>query len=301
MIFLVNLILSLTIFSLFTYHDKAYGQALQIGKVTIQKTEDTIIFSSRTFVLRHKLSALSLNYAYVLTTPYVSYRGYDGIVNPGMSNGLIALPNRGLRSEDFPKFTFFNERKSCIGILTGSAGGSGGSSQALTIFDTLTAQHFQVGTVDMQDPEWISKDGHPVAFIEKSAIWYLGGHALSLGYEPRISQCYTIKDGKLKVSTELEKELCRKKYVEILFTPEEMNILRDDDIFNLNRDLAVKLLDKIYYGLKLGKHNELKDFMDKINPKYAEETKLMFKKVEVISKLNNWLLQLKRNLFHVVN
>ena len=33
--------------------------------------------------------------------------------------------------------------------------------------------------------------------------------------------------------------------------------------------------------------------------KYAEEMKLMFKKVQVISKLNNWLLQLKRNLFHV--
>lgn len=256
---------------------------IKIGTATIRQDTNsiTLIHGNRTNMLERSDSCL--DYTYIITTPFIKYDGCNGV--PRLKDedgikykckGLSPIPwDRSIRKSDFVLFPLFDKKPTCLGILTGMAGCSGGSSQNLTFLDTASNRHLELATQDMNDPVWIMGKGHPIGF-KTFNYNYVAGHALSLGLKPRLKMIYSLVDGAFVPDETLKMAEIKQCYSNISFTAQEKNELGKTDWMEMDREVAEKLLDAIQYGTILGKQDEVNSLLAIVTPELRKEIKESF-------------------------
>jgi hypothetical protein len=241
------------------------GGYVEIGNVGIRVTEDEISIRTPAGVSNYDRGPGMMYYEYLLTTYKPHITGMDGVVYTNST--LLAIPDRPLKPNDFPMFSFFSKEPTTIGLLFGYGGASGGSSQQLALIDTESGTKVDINMSDMGDPLWREDTTVPPSYAETEAIIYMGAHVISLGYAPRISKAYSFRNGQYERDAALESRLFKKKFAAVKLTDEDMDELKEDDLTKIDRRSAVRFLDYVYYGTKSGNTNAVKALL-----KSASET-----------------------------
>jgi hypothetical protein len=251
----------------------SFAYAFNINNISINLTDGKLVISSpKGEILNHASGGL-LCYEYILETPYFEMGGYDGVVEIEHSKGIRGIPKSNLTADSFPKFPFFSQESDTIGLLIGSAGGSGGSSQNVYFINTRTGVLIKVELTDMQGMEWIKKDGRPIGFKEYDTVYSFGPRATSWGHKARITSVnFFDKDGNITFDRGALNDILKSEYNKISFSAEEKLLLQKDIMSDMKyRQLGEKLVDYVYYGFKIGKKNEVLEFLMTLNPVYKQE------------------------------
>lgn len=128
------------------------------GTVQIEVYENGIRFSQGDFEKEFQKPDSSLSGLYSISTPYLDYKGVDGVIDTEQSKGVAIIPwNKKISSKDFPLFSFFNGSKTAIGILSSHAGATGRSSQELLLMDTISNEHTIILGHDLEEPNLIKE------------------------------------------------------------------------------------------------------------------------------------------------
>lgn len=262
----ICLLLVFLLISIFTY-------AFQIDNIFITVKDSSIAVSNQQEeILKHDLDEAILSYEYILTTPYFYMGGYDGVIELEQSKGLMPLLKTSMTADNFVRFPFFTDKKNTIGILIGRAGASGGSTQNVYFIDTTTGNFIKIKLHDMKEMTWIKKDNLPIGYKNYNTTFYFSSHANSWGLRPRISEVvYFDNKGKIILDENALDDIYKSEYDNIIFSDKEITLLQKNVMIQGYRKLGKKLVDFVYYGLKLGKEKEVFDFLKKINPIYTEE------------------------------
>lgn len=274
--------------------------SLNIDTVTITATHSSIIVDNgnRIFTFNYGENYRKdwgLSYYFILNDPFVSsFACYDGVPDPQNSDGSITdlfsdYSLKQLSSNDFQKFSFFNHEATTIGLLIGRAGASGGSSQEMFLFDTVSDQYVIIPMVDCMSPAFIRYPTVEAPLYATTSTMSIGPRVQSLGWGERIVAIYRLVNGSYqRVAPEMEKEFFFPLYVNAVPTPQETEYfqnIRMTDLYELGaydekRDWLVKLLDYCYYAVKAGKRNELQPFLHSLDQSLQEELQYIIKTPE---------------------
>ncbi len=250
--------------------------AFQVDSISFDLNNGKLSISSpKGQILNHAFGDTHLSYEYILETPYFELHGYDGVVELEKSKGLRLFPKKELTTEAFTKFAFFSQESNTIGILIGSAGGSGGSSQDVYFINTLTGSFIKIALTDMEEMSWITENGQIVGYKEYDTNFSFGAHALSWGAKARLSAVVHFDtSGNITFDKGSLNDVIESEYTKIKFSDNEKALLKNDIMSSMEyRSLGEKLVDFVYYGFKLGKEAEVFKFLDTLNPLYSEEAK----------------------------
>lgn len=215
----------------------------------------------------------SMNYEYILETPFFEITGVDGVINPIKSKGLKNFPKDDFLPEDFPKFSFFTEEKNTIGILIGFAGSSGGSTQTVYFINTQTGDFLTINSGNLASISWAIENGRPVGYKEFDTSFYFGSHATSWGYKPRVDRIVFFDEtGKTFEDKQELTDLYKKEFDQIIFTEDEEALLQDNIMSDMQyRSLGQKLVDYVFYGMRSGQKDTVIAFLKTVHPVYLEE------------------------------
>jgi hypothetical protein len=253
----------------------AYSQT-QIDAISFDIQGNMIIISNdNEKILERTLDDSSLTYEYIITNPFFEITGWDGVVDLNKSKDLKKFPGKNIKKEDFVKFPFLSEQKDTIGILTGRAGATGRSSQEVYFINVKTGVFIKLPMQDMEEISWLKENGNIAGYIKHEDTLYFGPSSTRWGYKARPYEVILFdQNGDMTTHSDAFKQLVERAYKKIHFSAEEKEILRENVIYSMKyRDLGEKLLDFIYYGYALGREDEVMEFLNKINPIYAKETK----------------------------
>lgn len=256
--------------------------AFQIDSVSFDLHDGRFTISSpKGQILNHTFGDSLLGYEYILETPYFELNGYDGVVELGRSKGLKSLPKKNLTAKAFTKFAFFSRENNTIGLLIGSAGASGGSSQDVYFINTHTGSLIKLQLTDMQEMTWITKNGQPIGYKEYDTNFYFGAHATSWGYKARIAGVIFFDvNGSITIDKDALKDIYEKEYGKISFSDDEKMLLQKNIMEDMqHRPLGEKLVDFVYYGLKIGKRNEVFELLNTFNPVYTQEAEYQIERL----------------------
>lgn len=222
---------------------------------------------------RETLDIGSINwreYIFLLNTHGPRVTGMDGYVET--NENVLEIPtNRPLAKTDIPLFKFFSNRPTTLGLLHGSAGASGGSSQNIILVDTETGANTSVNMPDMVAPLWLN-DQTPPAYARMTVDHYLGPRGLSLGYSPRISEAYSFSNGQYERDMKLADRLYLEKFKTTSLTKQDMIELQKDDLNAIDPDTGIRFLDYIYYGTKSGQTNAVQELLTRVSPSMRDAT-----------------------------
>jgi len=257
----------------------AEDQAISIGTVSIRRESNK--FTVTNAKKEYRFSPGDTNkQAFVMTLPLVSVYGHGGQVMRDKSNGLVDLPTgRSMSPADFPSFPFLDPQEKYIGFLLNSRDHDGQSVQQRIIFDTSSSAVYEIKSQDMSMPQWLFRDRILIGYVEQSMV-SLNVQGVKWAYGPRVSGCYIFKNTGNVADTTRCRDLCAQKYVALDFSEEEIRLLKLKDPLRLPEPLRIKVLDKIYYGLKLGKKLEIKAFIESLGPSLKGKAKVLIEKVK---------------------
>lgn len=250
----------------------SFVYAFEMDNLSISLTDGKFVVSNlKGEIINHSID--DLNYEYILKTPYFKMDGYDGVIEIEKSEGLKSFSDKSLGVNAFIKFPFFSQESNTIGLLMGSAGGSGGSSQEVYFINTQTGVFIKLQLTDMQEMTWIVKNGHPIGFKEYDTSFTFGAHAISWGCKARISSVtFFDGEGNLTLDRDALNDIWESKYNKITFSAEEKMLLQENIMSDMKyRSLGEKLVDFVYYGFKTGKNKEVFEFLNTLNPVYKQE------------------------------
>ena len=255
--------------------------AVQIDSVSFDLNGEKLIVSgSKGEILNHAFGDSLLSYEYILETPYFELSGYDGVIDMEKSKGLRSLPKKDFTAEAFTKFPFFSQKNNTVGLLIGSAGASGGSRQDVYFINTQTGSFIKIQLTDMQEITWITENGQLIGYKEYDTSFSLGAHATSWGYKARISSITFFDEaGNITFDKDALKDVYEREYAKISFSDDEKMLLQENIMSEMeHRSLGRKLIDFVYYGLKIGKQQEVFEFLNTLNLVYAEVPNRMWLK-----------------------
>jgi len=218
---------------------------------------------------------------HAVNSPFVELTGIDGVVADGP--GLTPIhADKPLDGSAFPRFSFFTERKTSVGVLWGMAGASGGSSQTLVVCDTETGQHVAIDMVDMCAPIWLDKDSRPPPYAETTTTPYLGAHALSLGFAPRVHKAYAFDPWRLAYERDplVEVALCAQRFGQVQLGAADTEAFKEKGIWDVDRARGVKLLDFVYYGVRSGAKSAVADYVVRLPERYRKEIVSAYASIE---------------------
>ncbi len=271
----ITLVVLLTLLSPFL----AFAQPIKVGTVTI--SQDSKKITIRNGVKKYHFDRSDFQrQVFLMTAPFAEVSGMDGSIEVSVSKGIINLPvDARMTAKSIPSFKFIGSEKKYIGFLLNEYGASGGSSQKRIIFDTTGQGVYEIDSSDMASPKWLRRGKDLVGFVEYNSSLYLSSHATSLGVSSRISDCYVFKKDGAAIDNAICKDICVKQYAAVVFSNVELKLLAKKGISDLPRELGVKLLDKVYYGLKAGKRSEVKTFVKNLNSEFRSELQSMLKEI----------------------
>ena len=199
---------------------------LQIGKITLVKVGGRMQFITPCTAFTVGSRDPVMETLHAVNSPFVELTGMDGVVADGP--GVVPIDaGKPLDGGAFTRFAFFTERKTSVGVLWGIAGASGGSSQTLVVCDTETGQHVAIEMVDICTPIWLDKSSRPPPYAETTTTPYLGAHALSLGFAPRVHKAYTFDPCRLAYERDplVEVALCAQRFGQVQLTAGDTEVL----------------------------------------------------------------------------
>ena len=218
---------------------------------------------------------------HAVNSPFVELTGMDGVVADGP--GVVPIDaGKPLDGGAFTRFAFFTERKTSVGVLWGMAGASGGSSQTLVVCDTETGQHVAMKMVDMCTPIWLDKSSRPPPYAETTTTPYLGAHALSLGFAPRVHKAYTFDPWRLAYERDplVEVALCAQRFGQVQLEAADTATFREKGIWDVDRARGVKLVDFVYYGVRSGAKSAVADYVVRLPESYRKEIVSAYASIE---------------------
>ena len=239
----------------------------------------TIAIDSSKITIENKLEKIDIQYGYsnnykrdggyyyIINDPFTPLDFHDGYpykCSPKQAVDLFySYSLKHIKKSNFRKFSFFNSKSTTIGVLTGIAGGSGGSSQKMYFFDTTSEKYAIISFSDGIYPTWIrySSDKAPIYLTKKYS--YIGGRSKYMGYGLRISGIYCFKNSSYRQDSEFEKAFFLQLYKKSLLTLGEIKYFKQATMQNIYNDRSksiVRLLDYFYYARKAGKSHELTKF-----------------------------------------
>jgi uncharacterized protein (TIGR03067 family) len=236
-----------------------------------------LISNQKEDILNYDLDDSFMRYIYIIVNPYFKLKGYDGLVDAGVSKGLKNIPENGLSIKDFPLFSFFSPKKESIGLLLGSAGGSGGSSQTAYFINIKSGRYLKIHLIDMNMVDWLVENGHPVGFKKYNTTFHLGSHNFPWGYKKRISKIGKFDEkGNIYYDKKAFGLICGKMFEAIEFTTAEHRMLQKNLFHNNkgNDKLAEKLVDFMYFGLESGNKEKVIEFLETLHPIYLKESSI---------------------------
>lgn len=210
-----------------------------------------------------------MEFEYILSTPFVELRGYDYTPEVDQCRGLVEIPwDRTITLDDFPRFAFFDESPSTVGILRGFSGNAA-SSITLTFIDLNTGKSLDVPVNSMEGPNWIMDGDRPIGWREVR-FDSMGSHALSLGYAPRLHKCWIFTDEGCVRDTELERRHFEQQFQVIELSADDWRELQKP-LSDIDREAAERLLDAVYCGHRLGRRDEVMELLSRAGEAIREE------------------------------
>jgi hypothetical protein len=171
----------------------------------------------------------------------------------------------------FPRFSFFTNRPTTIGLLSGHAGADDGSSQILYLVDVETCAHVCIPLSDGVMPVWLQPGVYPPPF----ALTYVKGIqnvvTWSPGSRPRITQVYSFHAGQYRRDLALERQEMSARFQQVQFSPEDRRTLSTNESPDeLDEPLAGRLCDFVHYGKFAGQQATVDRFLKTLQPELRE-------------------------------
>ena len=257
----------------FLFLSMSVACAFQVDNVYLDLKEGEMVVSGpKGEIVRHTFYPSTLDYEYILETPYFYLGGYDGIIEIEKSTGIKPFQNN-LTKENLVKFPFFSRENTTIGILIGEAGATGRSHQDIYFIDTLTGNFIKIHLTDMQEATWIMEGGIPVGYKGYDTTAAFGPAGISWGSSVRIeSIVFFDSGGNLTFDEDLLRSIYQDEYSKIIFSEDEKLLLQENIMREMeHRNLGKKLVDFVFYGCKSGNDEEVFSFLGTLNPVYTIE------------------------------
>jgi len=258
-----------------------------VGTVEVSLLENKfLLLENQEKLVKIEMYDSLMDTLYILKTPYKEIGGYDGI--PDGNTHLLKITTKNFKKKfknlKNYKFSFFNKKATTIGILSSSAGGSGGNSLSFYLFDTVSDKYAVIRTSDMSIPSWLGKNVEYPPKYAISASSYIGYRARSLGYNwNRISKVFSFNEDRNKFIRDkgIERVWFKKLYSKTKLTVKEINAIRyksmDDEFNDEESRIVTKLLDNIRYANRLKIIHKLMPTIRKLDKSVQEDLSVYLK------------------------
>ncbi len=236
-----------------------------IGKVTLQLTNQEIHVTGKNLnvILAWPMPLVS-DYVCAVRNPYAQPKLEDGFVQNDASFQVLK-DDKDFKSSAFPRFAFFTNRATTIGLLTGHAAANGGSVQQLLLVDVQTAKYLLIPLDEGQMPQWIEQTNYPPAFVTHRQMGYKGWNQSCL------DQAYGFKTGYYQRDIPTEQRLLTQKFHTLKLTAAQRIALRQAndgllDDWGTELNLAQALGDYLYYGTRTGNSRAVNALIHTLKP-----------------------------------
>jgi hypothetical protein len=254
---------------------------LQIGKITLVKVGGRMQFITPRTAFTVGSRDPMMETLHAVNSPFIELTGMDGVVAD--APGLVPIhADKPLDGTAFGRFSFFAGGETSVGVLWGMAGASGGSSQTLVVCDTKTGQHVAIEMVDMCTPIWLDKNSRPPPYAETTTTPYLGAHALSLGFAPRVRRAFCFDPWQMVYEPNplVEVALCAQRFGQVQLTAGDTEAFKKKGIWDVDRARGVKLVDFVYYGVRSGAKAGVADYVVSLPERYRKEIVSAYASIE---------------------
>ena len=241
------------------------SKKLFIGNITLQVTNQEILATgSNLNVALEWPMPLVTDYVCAVQDPFAQPKLQDGFVQDD-ADFRVLKDDLTFNVSTFPRFAFFTNRPTTIGLLTGHAAANGGSVQQLFLVDVATSAEVLIPLEEGEMPQWLERTNYPPAFVTHRQMGYKGWHRSCLG------QAYRFKAGGYQRDMVTEQRLLSAVFVKLALTEAQRKELReaDDGILDDWRSptgAGQALGDFVYYGTLTGNGKIVDDLVDTLQP-----------------------------------
>lgn len=222
-----------------------------IGQITLQLTnqEVHVAGSNLNVTLPWRMPTVS-DYLCAVRNPFAQPRIEDGYVVSDANFQLLESYD-GFKASAFPRFAFFTNRPTTIGLITGHAAANGSSDQKLLLVDVENGSQLLTRLDDGKMPQWLEQTNLPPAFVTWRSMGYKGWHQSCVG------QAYRFKDGSYQRDVATERRLLADEFQKAQLTAAQRQELRTANQFVLDDWMSPTgagqaLGDFLYYGTRTG-------------------------------------------------
>jgi len=220
-----------------------------LGSVTLQLTNQEIHVTRTNWSVALDWPLASVqDYVCAVRNPFAEPRREDGFVQSDQ-NFQVLKNDQAFKASAFPRFAFFSNRPTTIGLLAGHAAANGGSVQKLLLADVETGAHVLIPLDEGGMPQWLDRTNHPPAFATRHRSNDTAGADL------RVGQVFRFQSGQYRRDLVTEQRLLLAEFQKAQLTAAQRKELRtaeadilDDTFSDRGRPLDIF----IYYGTRSG-------------------------------------------------
>lgn len=225
------------------------SKRLVIGNVTLQLRNQEIHVTGINWneTLAWPMPSVS-EYVCAVGNPFAQPMLQDGFVQND-KHWRVLQGYDDFKASAFPRFAFFANRPTTIGLLTGHAAANGGSVQQLFLVDVETGIHVLIPLDEGAMPQWLDRTNHPPAF----ATWRRSND--TAGADLRVGQAYRFTNGAYHRDLALEHQLLAAGFHKSQLTAAQLQEIRSAGTDFLATEFSGQgrpLDNYIYYGTRSG-------------------------------------------------
>jgi LysM repeat protein len=232
-----------------------------VGKVTLQLTNQEIhaTGSNLNITLSWRMPKVS-DYVCAVRNPFAQPKLEDGEVVSD-ANFQVLESYDDFKASTFPRFAFFTNRPTTIGLMTGHAAANGGSDEKLLLADVETGAHVLIPLDGGEMPQWLAPTNYPPVFVTRCDMGYKGWNQSCVG------QAYRFTGGTWQRDVTTEQRMMAAMFQKVQLTRAQRKALRAADSTVLDdwgaaSGLAQAVGDFIYYGTRTGHHPQVDALLD---------------------------------------
>ena len=205
------------------------------------------------------------NYICVVRNPFSEANMMDGYVQRD-TNFVVIEDLAKFDPKTLPRFAFFANHPSTVGLLTGHAAANGNSSQQLFMADVETGASVLIPLANGRMPLWLGTNCPPPFFELNSRSYGPDGET---GGNWRPDHAYRFSGGKYLRDLATEQHWMAAKFKAAQLSPAERQSLRvaDESLWNKFFSPDVKALcDFLYYGIRSGNRADVARLIATLRP-----------------------------------
>lgn len=250
-----------------------------IGSVTLQLTNQElhVTRTNGSVALEWPLASVQ-DYVCAVRNPFAEPRREDGFVQSD-PNFRVLKNDQAFKASAFPRFAFFSNRPTTIGLLAGHAAANGGSVQKLLLADVETGVHVLIPLDEGGMPQWLDRKNYPPAFATRHRSNDTAGADL------RVGQVFRFQSGQYRRDLATEQRMLQAAFQQAQLTAAQRKTLREaepdilDDTFS---DRDQPLDNFIYYGTRSGNAKAVAALLATLPPELRSRAKA--RRAEIIKR-----------------